>query len=288
EKELTAAIEHLLKGADTHAAALALIGAAEKADAAGKVVDIAKDTRAKPAVRSLAIQTLGTLPAVESVTALESLLKTETALRLEVIQALGKQAAQQNQKLPSVAPALKVLQGLIVAKDQEMPVQVAAVGALAGTYPGTVWLLDLHDKKELPEALKPETARLLRNTPFKDLRARANAAFPPPGKIDPKRLPNPALLAARAGHVEKGKKIIAASVNSDLQCLKCHTIQGSGGAVGPDLSMIGKKASKENLHESILLPSKAIADQYLTWIVETKAGLVVSGLIIEDTPEHLL
>lgn len=288
DKELATAIEQLLAGAETRAAALALIGAAEKADAAGKVADIARDPKEKPALRTQAIQTLGSLPAVEAVTALAGLLKADAALRPEVVAALGKQAAQQNQKLPSVAPAVKALQGLIVAKEQETPVQLAALGALTATYPGTAWLLDLNDRKELPEALRPEAARLLRNTPFKDLRARANAAFPPPGKIDPKKLPSQAVLATRVGNAEKGKKLIAASANNDLQCLKCHTIQGVGGAVGPDLSMIGKKASKENLHESILLPSKAIADQYLTWIVETKAGLVVSGLIIEDTPEHLL
>jgi putative membrane-bound dehydrogenase-like protein len=288
DKDLTAAIEQLLGGAETRLAALALIGAAEKADSAGKVADIAKDAKEKPALRTQAIQTLGTLPAVEAVTALEGLLKANAALRADVVAALGKQAAQQNQKLPSVAPALKALQGVVTAKDQGLPVQVAAVTALTGAYPGTVWLLDLHDKNELPEALKPEAARLLRNTPFKDLRARANAAFPPRGKIDPKKLPSQAVLATRVGNAEKGKKLIAASANSDLQCLKCHTIQGVGGNVGPDLSMIGKKASKENLHESILLPSKAIADQYLTWIIETKAGLVITGLIVEDTPEHLL
>ena len=36
--------------------------------------------------------------------------------------------------------------------------------------------------------------------------------------------------------------------------------------------MIGKKASKENLFESILMPSKAIADQYVTWKVDTDSG----------------
>src|SRR5262249_9568100 len=60
------------------------------------------------------------------------------------------------------------------------------------------------------------------------------------------------------------------------------------GQVGPDLSVIGKKASRENLFESILLPSKAIADQYVSWVIETKAGLVVTGLLIEETPEYVL
>jgi putative heme-binding domain-containing protein len=68
------------------------------------------------------------------------------------------------------------------------------------------------------------------------------------------------------------------------QCLRCHTVRGIGGSIGPDLSMIGKKASRENLIESILLPSKAIADQYLQWQIENTAGQKIIGLIVEETP----
>jgi putative heme-binding domain-containing protein len=52
--------------------------------------------------------------------------------------------------------------------------------------------------------------------------------------------------------------------------------------------MIGKKASRDNLFESILYPSKAIADQYVTWNIETKQGVTVSGLLIEETKDHVL
>jgi putative heme-binding domain-containing protein len=139
----------------------------------------------------------------------------------------------------------------------------------------------------LPEALKPEIARLLRNTPYKDLKARALAAFPAPGALDPKKLPEIALLAKRRGDAARGKQLLAASVNTELQCLKCHTIRGVGGSIGPDLSMIGKKASRENLFESILNPSAAIADQYLTWNIETSKGLSLSGLLVEETADTL-
>jgi putative heme-binding domain-containing protein len=148
-------------------------------------------------------------------------------------------------------------------------------------------LLDAHAKKALPEALKPQVARLLRNSPYQDLRNRALIAFPPPRRLDPKQLPDIAALARRRGDSAHGRQLIAASSNSDLQCLKCHTIHGVGGNVGPDLSAIGSKASRENLFESILFPNKAIADQFITWVVETKQGLVVTGLLVEETASHL-
>jgi putative heme-binding domain-containing protein len=64
-------------------------------------------------------------------------------------------------------------------------------------------------------------------------------------------------------------------------------VRGVGGMVGPDLSMIGKKASRENLYESILIPSKAIADQYIQHSVTTTAEVTISGLLIAESPESI-
>ncbi|MFL5339557.1 MAG: hypothetical protein ACJ8F7_05250, partial [Gemmataceae bacterium] len=101
-------------------------------------------------------------------------------------------------------------------------------------------------------------------------------------------LPSIDSLVARKGDANRGKKLLADSVTSNHQCLKCHTVRGVGGEVGPDLSMIGKKASRENLFESILQPSKAIADQYIQWVIETTRGVQVAGLIVEETPDSIL
>lgn len=77
---------------------------------------------------------------------------------------------------------------------------------------------------------------------------------------------------------------MARTLKNDAACLKCHTIEGTGGKVGPDLSAIGAKASRENLLEPILYPSRAINHQFQTWVVETKGGLVITGIIAEETP----
>src|SRR5262249_5369883 len=117
---------------------------------------------------------------------------------------------------------------------------------------------------------------------------KALVAFPAPGRLNPKKLPPIPVLAARKGDANRGKALLAKSVTSNLQCLKCHTVRGVGGFVGPDLSLIAKKASRENLLESILLPSKAIADQFLTWQIETRRGVQLSGLIVEETADHVV
>jgi putative membrane-bound dehydrogenase-like protein len=244
--ELSAAIDALLAPADTRSTALALIQAAERSDAAGKVAALARDGKQPPALRTAAIQTLGALPSPDALAALEALLQADPPeLRLE------------------------------------------ALKALAGSRAGAEWLLAANEKKQLPENLKADAGRLLRNSPYKDLQAKAVVAFPPAGAIDLSKLPDIAVLAKRRGNANRGKQLLAASVTNDMQCLKCHTIRGVGGAIGPDLSVIGKKASRENLFESILYPSKAIADQYLTWNIETSKGLALSGLIVEETADHV-
>ncbi|MGH7224212.1 MAG: hypothetical protein ACRELF_13355, partial [Gemmataceae bacterium] len=278
-KELKATINGLLEHADSRGTALALIGAAERKADLPRVVEIARDAKEKEPVRKTAVQTLGQLPSGESVAALSGLME-DKFLGNDAVAALGRLAQQRGDK-KTAGQSLKVLQDAVTGKG---PARAAALSALAGTRPGTQWLLNLHARKALPTDLVADTARLLRNSPYVDLRNKAMIAFPPPGRIDPKKLPSIVKLLTRKGDPKRGQKLIAASIKNDMQCLKCHTIRGIGGQIGPDLSVIGKKASKENLFESILNPSKAIADQFLNWQIETSKGLSLVGLIVEETP----
>jgi putative heme-binding domain-containing protein len=65
-------------------------------------------------------------------------------------------------------------------------------------------------------------------------------------------------------------------------CYKCHTVNGRGGRVGPDLSTIGRSHSREKLIDSIVEPGKEIAPQYMTWAFETAEGKVLSGMIVHE------
>jgi putative heme-binding domain-containing protein len=226
------------------------------------------------------VRTLALLktPRATGILAKELLNVGPVSLRIEVVNALGRQATPE---------ALKAVQRLVIGKA-EPEIKQTALAALAGSRPGTTWLLAINDRKHLPGELRADVGRLLRNSPFVDLRNRAMIAFPPPGRIDPKKLPAIAKLAIRRGNTARGKQLLAGSVKSDLQCLKCHTIRGVGGNVGPDLSVIGKKGSRENLFESILYPSKAIADQYLSWTIETADGTSVTGLLVEEKSGYVV
>jgi len=81
---------------------------------------------------------------------------------------------------------------------------------------------------------------------------------------------------------ERGKSLFAAAT-----CAKCHKLAGQGGAVGPDLTEVKqklteKKHTPESVLREMLEPSKVIDAKFKTWIIETKQGEVVSGLIVEQ------
>lgn len=284
--ELTKAIDGLLEKPQTRVTGISLVAAANRTDRAKDVAKYAASKDEPPAVRKAAIAALGQMPAKETSEALGGLLADGPSdLRADVVKALGELAKIPNAD-PAVRAALKALQDVVTSDKAEPALRESALLALTAGRAGTLWLLELKSKDKLPETLAPTTSRLLRNSQFPDLRAKALIAFPPI-KLDLKKLPAPAVLAKRTGDAARGKKVLADSLKTGMQCLKCHTVRGVGGypSIGPDLSMIGKKASKENLYESILDPSKAIADQYVTWIIETNKGLLYSGLIVEETKE---
>ena len=62
-------------------------------------------------------------------------------------------------------------------------------------------------------------------------------------------------------------------------CSQCHRFAGEGGSVGPDLNGVGRRLAPRDVLESIVLPSKVIAEGYATAEVETKSGEVITGRV---------
>jgi putative membrane-bound dehydrogenase-like protein len=244
----------------------------------------AKDANLHPEVRREAVVTCGKIRNVE-LTKFLTTLASDKDLGSVAINALGNHVSGQGSDEISKL-ALGTLEGML-AGDSSTELKKTAVEALAGTRAGTGWLLKQKEAGKLPENLTADAGRLLRNSPFQGERNKAMILFPAHGKLNPKNLPSPAILATKKGDAANGQKLMAASMKGESQCLKCHMVSGQGGQIGPDLSMIGKKGSRENLFESILNPSKAIADQYVTWKVDTADGQVISGLLISETETNL-
>jgi putative membrane-bound dehydrogenase-like protein len=286
-KELTSTISSLLESPDSRAVGLKLIAVSGGTQEIKKVRDIALEDK-DPVNQQEAVRALGKIFTADAVETLEKVAQSNAGLRNEAFISLGSHlAADSKIATPAAKKAMQFLQDTIT-KPTPTAIQQAALGVLAGTQAGAQWLLALREKKQLPETLVSDTGRLLRNTPFQGLRNKAMILFPPPGRLDPKKLPPISELVKRTGSAERGKEILAASLKGEAQCMRCHTVRGTGGQIGPDLSMIGKKGSRENIFESILVPNKAIADQYLQWNVSTLNGQKLLGLIVEEDNDKIV
>lgn len=65
----------------------------------------------------------------------------------------------------------------------------------------------------------------------------------------------------------------------DKVCASCHKFGSLGKEVGPDLSTLAAKQKKQEVLESILWPSRAIADQYQMTMIEKRDGTIVAGMV---------
>lgn len=72
------------------------------------------------------------------------------------------------------------------------------------------------------------------------------------------------------------------------RCVVCHRYIGEGGATGPDLTQLAGRFALRDLAESIVEPSKVIADQYKASIVSTKSGKVHTGRIVSETKDSII
>jgi putative heme-binding domain-containing protein len=73
-----------------------------------------------------------------------------------------------------------------------------------------------------------------------------------------------------------------------LQCKSCHRVKEEGGKVGPELTAVGKKLTRAQILENIAEPSKTIAQEYRTHLLETSDGKALSGIIVSKTENEIV
>jgi putative heme-binding domain-containing protein len=70
-------------------------------------------------------------------------------------------------------------------------------------------------------------------------------------------------------------------LRGDLGCMKCHTVNKAGGHVGPDLGPVGGASPLDYIVQSVLDPNASIKEEYLTKVITTTRGQIVTGIVVE-------
>ncbi|MDA1050963.1 MAG: HEAT repeat domain-containing protein [Planctomycetota bacterium] len=70
-------------------------------------------------------------------------------------------------------------------------------------------------------------------------------------------------------------------------CIACHSVQGRGGRIGPDLSTTGVRRTTRDLLEAILYPNSSLARGFETFAVLTNDGKIHTGLILSETTDAI-
>ncbi len=78
----------------------------------------------------------------------------------------------------------------------------------------------------------------------------------------------------------KGKAMYAATL-----CLSCHSMQGDGGIVGPDLTQLGSRFTAKDILEATIHPSDVISDQYAASVFYMKDGSSILGKLVNEDDE---
>jgi putative heme-binding domain-containing protein len=139
------------------------------------------------------------------------------------------------------------------------------------------------DEGTLDPRLKEAAALALYSVRWREVKEQAARLFPlPPAKND-KPLPPVSELVEERGDAVSGRVVF----NTTGTCSKCHLVNGIGKDVGPNLSEIGNKLSREALFHTILFPSAGISHNYETHIALLTDGSVVTGIMTSDAADSV-
>jgi quinoprotein glucose dehydrogenase len=90
----------------------------------------------------------------------------------------------------------------------------------------------------------------------------------------------------QGGSVPRGRDLFVE--HPAAQCTRCHTVRNAGSDVGPNLTGVATRLTREQILESLLEPSARIAAGYGTVGITLKNGKRVDGTLKEETATHVV
>jgi putative heme-binding domain-containing protein len=93
-------------------------------------------------------------------------------------------------------------------------------------------------------------------------------------------------LASEVEHLDGGRSFAnGKSIFQVANCVACHRLNGVGEQIGQDLAQLDPKFTRVDVLKNILDPSFKIDEKYQTYLFDTVAGKVVTGMILEENAD---
>ncbi len=217
----------------------------------------------------------------------------ELLLEIDAGRQLINQRLRDPQSGPQIAEVLgllgngrsiSILARVVADADVGYPIRREAVVGLNRSAPGKKRLIELAKSKELVGDTFLIAGSLLAKSANPEIRNSAASVLPLPAQKDSKPMPPVDELAKISGDAEKGLQLF----RSTGTCANCHIVDKYGKDVGPNLSEIGSKLSREAMLTAILAPSAGISHNYENYAVLTDEGQVITGLKVSETEDEVV
>jgi putative heme-binding domain-containing protein len=196
-----------------------------------------------------------------------------------------KEATAASQKLTSVRTVADEAALLSSGRMRAQQHALLRLGAQADSKADEILLeqFDRLDAGQLPFVLWLELfeAAAQRNNPALKARLAKRAQIA-------KDSPDP-LAAFRecleGGDAEAGRQIFMKK--AEAGCIRCHSVDGQGGQIGPDLTWLRHSVERLRLLEDIIEPNATLAPGYAPAILTLNGGEEVSGVVTNETGSDL-
>ncbi|MCU0706922.1 MAG: NPCBM/NEW2 domain-containing protein [Pirellula sp.] len=191
----------------------------------------------------------------------------------DAAQALSKTLSLSNRR-----EAAELQRRLLETESVSKSIRVESAVGLARNKANHASLIDYARANRLPNEARALVGSALRASEVEELRKAAEELFPVL-KSSQNPLPPIDVLVKKQGNVENGRKVYLGAAT----CSQCHMIGKEGQNVGPSLTEIGDKLTREAMYVSILSPSAGISHNYEAYTARNTDGEVVTGLLVSKT-----